>query len=484
MVRLLGDQPPDPFTWTDTLVQLADAESDAEVRAQLASTARRLPTAAAISVVAALITHDEDSEDPYIPLLIWWAIESHAEKDQAILQLWRDTTLWQQRIAQQDLLPRVMRRYASGGRSDLEVAAQLLEMAPDAESRGRLLAGFEQAFAGRSAADLPDRLAQALEDAGGGSVSLRVRRGDTVAIQEAMQVLRDDQADVQLRCEYARLLSETRQSQALDVLLQIVQHASQPPLTSAALSALQVFDDPRVSRVILGQLHQWPLETQQDAIRLLASRASWAADLLGLFELQPSISQQVPVDAVVRLRLHDNPALQQQVDRWWPARKSEVLTDPAEMQRVEAALSSGDADRYRGRELFAQHCAKCHQLFRQGGNIGPNLTAYQRDDRARMTLNIVNPSIEVREGFEMWLAFIDDGRVINGFLVDRNAQVVVLRGADGQNVTVPRDQLDELQRSRLSLMPAGLLKSLSDQQVRDLFAYLRSSQPLNEPPFE
>ena len=31
-----------------------------------------------------------------------------------------------------------------------------------------------------------------------------------------------------------------------------------------------------------------------------------------------------------------------------------------------------------------------------------------------------------------------------------------------------------------SLMPEGLLAGLTDQQVRDLFAYLRSTQPLND----
>jgi hypothetical protein len=29
-------------------------------------------------------------------------------------------------------------------------------------------------------------------------------------------------------------------------------------------------------------------------------------------------------------------------------------------------------------------------------------------------------------------------------------------------------------------MPEGLLKALAEQQVRDLFAYLRSTQPLND----
>ncbi|MEN9666748.1 MAG: hypothetical protein RLZZ326_3111, partial [Planctomycetota bacterium] len=54
----------------------------------------------------------------------------------------------------------------------------------------------------------------------------------------------------------------------------------------------------------------------------------------------------------------------------------------------------------------------------------------------------------------------------------------LLRTPDGRTVSVPRDAIDDLHRSPVSIMPAGLLRPLDDQQVRDLFAYLRSTQPL------
>jgi putative heme-binding domain-containing protein len=56
--------------------------------------------------------------------------------------------------------------------------------------------------------------------------------------------------------------------------------------------------------------------------------------------------------------------------------------------------------------------------------------------------------------------------------------VLVIRGADGQNISLSRDEIDDLRASRQSLMPEGQLKVMTDQQIRDLFAYLRSSQPL------
>jgi len=61
--------------------------------------------------------------------------------------------------------------------------------------------------------------------------------------------------------------------------------------------------------------------------------------------------------------------------------------------------------------------------------------------------------------------------------------VVVLRGLDGVNQVLPQDEIKEMKSTGVSLMPQGLLNSLSDQQLRDLFAYLQSAQPLaGDPP--
>ena len=78
------------------------------------------------------------------------------------------------------------------------------------------------------------------------------------------------------------------------------------------------------------------------------------------------------------------------------------------------------------------------------------------------------------------LVVTDDGRTASGFLVDRDSQVLVLRSSEGQNMTIPQQNIDQTIPQRKSLMPEGLLKDYSDQQVRNLFAYLRSTQPLNE----
>ena len=63
-------------------------------------------------------------------------------------------------------------------------------------------------------------------------------------------------------------------------------------------------------------------------------------------------------------------------------------------------------------------------------------------------------------------------------MVDQDNQVLVIKNHQGQKQVIPRSEVDDLFKSARSLMPTDTLTPLTDQQVRDLFAYLRSSQPL------
>ena len=145
-----------------------------------------------------------------------------------------------------------------------------------------------------------------------------------------------------------------------------------------------------------------------------------------------------------------------------------------------STVLAGAGDPYPGKKLYMQSCGKCHTLHAVGGRIGPDLTTYKRDDVRQMLLHIVNPSAEIREGFETQIAFLNDGRVVTGFLVEQDPQTLSLRSPDGQTISLERTEIDELVKSRKSLMPEGQLKDLTEEQLRNLFAYLRSSQPLSD----
>lgn len=482
-VRLLCDDRQVSDDIAQQLAAVAGTEPYVEVRSQLACSARRLPAAHCLPIVRQLLSRSEDVDDVHLPLLLWWAIESKsdAERD-LVLQMLSDDAVWNLPLVQQHILSRLMRRYAAAGtRQDLLTCAQLLELAPARDQIAELMKGFEEAFQGRSLATLPDELVSAIDKTGSASLVLQVRQGKPEAVKQALATVAQADADVSQRLAFVQIFGEVDLPQSVDVLLQIIESDSPEPLQMAALTALIRYNESRIGEVVVARYPQMGIDARTAAQTLLASRPAWSLALLQGIDAGTIDAATIPADTVRLMTVHTDPAVAELIRKHWPdiqgASSAEMQTMLAHVNDV---LQSGNGDPYRGKAIYRQSCGKCHLLYGDGGRIGPDLTSYQRKDQNRVLLNVINPSAEIREGFESYMVLTLDGRVLSGFLFDQDNQVIVLRGVDGQNVTIPRDDIDVMEKQAKSLMPEGLLKDLNEQQVRDLFAFLQTSQPLND----
>jgi putative membrane-bound dehydrogenase-like protein len=481
--RLVGDDRETSAPIAQKLAQQALGETNVEVRSQLASTARRLPAEQSLPILAHLATHDEDATDPRLPLLIWWGLETACETHpDAVVKLFEDSTIWNRKLVLADILHRLMQRFAATGhRKDLLVCARLLKLAPGKEAQNRLMAGFEEAFRGRPLANLPDELALALSQTGGVSELLALRQGQPEAVQKALQLIADDKADIRRRAQFVQIFGEINQPQSVPVLLALVRDARDDALRMGALAALQQYDSPSIGTDVLQAYERLSEDARSVALSLLTSRKAWAVELLAAVDAGRIERAAIPLDLVRRMTIFRDDRLAKLIEKHFGAVEGSTTEEMRQqIDRYAAIIRNGPGDPYQGKKLFTAQCAKCHTLFALGGRIGPDLTPYRRDDLDTLLLHVVNPSAEIREGFETLLVLTEDGRTATGFLVDRDSQVVVLRGADGQNVTIPQSRIEETLPQRRSLMPENLLKEYTDQQLRDLFAYLRSSQPLND----
>ncbi|MBM4069246.1 MAG: c-type cytochrome [Planctomycetes bacterium] len=482
-VRLLGDEGKVSPRVARALADLAKREPHIEVRSQLACTSRRLPTDAGLGIVRQLLTRSEDSDDVHMPLLLWWALEARAEKDhETLLRMLEDPAVWNTPMVERHIRERLMRRFAqAGGRMNLLIAARLLSRAATPAQAKQLLAGFEQAYAGRPLTGLPEELLTALARHGGGSLSLRLRLNDAAARDQALKLVADDRASRKQRLELIPILGEIKQPAGVPVLLRVLETSADADLCRAALGALLPFDDPRIAARVLAAHNQLPAEVRGAAQGLLASRKDWARDLLQAVDAGKIDKSAMALDMVRKLTIHRDDKIASLIDKHWGKVQGATTAEMSkQIDRLRGVIAAGAGSPYAGKKLFLASCAKCHVLFGRGGKIGPDLTTHKRDDLAGMLLSIVNPSAEIREGFETHLVLTHDGRALTGFLVDQDNRLVVLRTAEGQDVSLPRSAIEEMRVIPQSIMPEGLLTPLSDQQVRDLFAYLRSTQPLND----
>ncbi|HJT77143.1 MAG TPA: PVC-type heme-binding CxxCH protein, partial [Gemmataceae bacterium] len=153
-IRFLGDDGNVSAALAGRLAELAASDPDVTVRSQLASTAKRLPSAQALPILTRLIHHDEDANDPHIPLLLWWAVEHHAvAAREAVLELFASPASWKLPLVRDAILGRLMRRYAAEGSRENDAAcARLLASAPTTADRGVLLASLDLGLRERTGA--------------------------------------------------------------------------------------------------------------------------------------------------------------------------------------------------------------------------------------------------------------------------------------------------------------------------------------------
>ncbi|MFQ3167775.1 MAG: putative heme-binding domain-containing protein [Limisphaerales bacterium] len=339
------------------------------------------------------------------------------------------------------------------------------------------MAGFSKALEGQALPRLPDELLAQLRQLDNPPLVLRVRLGDSAALGQALSVIANATQPAKDRVELIRAASDAGAAGLKQTLLRLVQHETNASVLSAGLLALQRFTDDSIGQAVVKRYASFPKAAKPAAISFLASRPAWSRRLLAAVGSGRLAKGDVPLPTVEVLLGHgvEVAVLASQL---WPDAGQAATGQAAEIARVRAVVEGRPGSPYRGRELYMQRCAACHKLFHKGGEIGPNLTHYQRDDLDTLLPGILDPSREIREGFEQMHVQTRDGRLLSGFLADRTDKLLILRGIDGGDTVIEQSQVESAKVSPRSLMPEGLLAGLSDQQLRDFFAYLRIAQPI------
>jgi putative heme-binding domain-containing protein len=139
---------------------------------------------------------------------------------------------------------------------------------------------------------------------------------------------------------------------------------------------------------------------------------------------------------------------------------------------------TGNADS--GRSIFFSRkigCYGCHRLGTEGGNVGPDLSHIGRfRSRAELLESVVFPSFVIVPEFRSFTLTTRDGKQTTGLIVRESVEALHLRTADLAEVRIAREDIDELTPSTVSLMPDGLEKLMSRQELSDLLEFLVRQQ--------
>lgn len=134
------------------------------------------------------------------------------------------------------------------------------------------------------------------------------------------------------------------------------------------------------------------------------------------------------------------------------------------------------AEAEKGKEVFMRSCSACHTYAgSDGGNVGPDLSGIRNQPPDAILLHILVPNYEVYPAYQALNVETNDGNTVTGWLVSETENSLTIRTAFSTEETILRKNIKTLTNPGVSLMPDGLEETMTEQELLNLIAYLKSS---------
>ena len=133
-----------------------------------------------------------------------------------------------------------------------------------------------------------------------------------------------------------------------------------------------------------------------------------------------------------------------------------------------------------GRPLFEERCAICHRFGGIGTDVGPDLsTITSRFKKKDVLDSILWPSRVISDQYQAEMFELNDGKIVSGLIVRETAAAILVRTADAPEkpVAVQKAQIKDRAPSTVSMMPEGLVDTLTPKQIADLMAFTMAPPP-------
>lgn len=291
--------------------------------------------------------------------------------------------------------------------------------------------------------------------------------------EAAAGTLQDDKASLPARLAAARLLAYAPLEWTFTAFQHTLQATAPTQLQLAVLQSLASHSDPRVTTLLLERYASLAPESRITARDLLLSRPDRILSLLQAVERRQWPVSDLTSTHLQQLRTHPHPAVRQKAQTVLPAAAN------SDRARIVASYQSAlqlRGEPLAGKAVFQKHCASCHRLDGIGHAVGPDLVAVLGNKSGEdLLIAIFDPNREVDPRYRAYQVTTADERVLTGVLAAETPNSITLRRADGAEDTILRATIVSFQATPLSLMPEGLEKELSPQDVAHLLAYLRTA---------
>ncbi|HEY2416231.1 MAG TPA: c-type cytochrome, partial [Pirellulaceae bacterium] len=126
----------------------------------------------------------------------------------------------------------------------------------------------------------------------------------------------------------------------------------------------------------------------------------------------------------------------------------------------------------RGQAVYEKHCSACHKIADKGALVGPQLDGIGNRGLDRLLEDVLDPNRNVDVAFRTTTLRLSDGRVLSGLTRREEGNQLILADNQGKEFSIAKNEIDEQQKTPLSLMPANVAEIVPAEEFADLIAYL------------
>ncbi len=207
-------------------------------------------------------------------------------------------------------------------------------------------------------------------------------------------------------------------------------------------------------------------------------RPEWLMQVL--IEVEEGRILSVELDAARAARLLEHP--EETVRQRAQVVLGRTTSDRQSIVEQYQAAAELDGDVVHGQALFLKSCAVCHRLNDVGHAVGPDLAPLANKTPVYLLLAMMDPSSAVDNRYLNYNVALLDGRIVTGMLAAESGSSITLAMQEGKQESILRRDIDELRGTGKSMMPEGIERDLSVQDVADIIAYMRTpSTPAESP---
>jgi putative membrane-bound dehydrogenase-like protein len=285
----------------------------------------------------------------------------------------------------------------------------------------------------------------------------------------------DDKTPTDVRLAAITLLGHTDHAIAGKALNTLLDPRQGLELQAAAARALAQLPG-RQGAIDLTQRNRWTAltpQTREAVLSALMSEERHTEHLLDAVESGAIAATTVGPSRRNRLTTHRNAAIQTRARALFAVIGSADRMQVYERLRATVLTRTGNAAS--GKPIFDSRCAACHAFSNAGGRPGPDLSGLRNQPADAILLHTIVPEYEIAPGYDSYIVDTRDGRTIFGRLESEAPNSLTLREASSQPHVILRTDVVRMSAAKSSLMPNELERGLSDQELADLIAYLKSS---------